>query len=166
MIYDFDQSLAKGKLGEDAVLKYLSSHSAFRPATWADERAGIDAWLETKAGEYPIQIKTDDVAARTGNAFIEYCHIFHHDGLWLDTGWLQKCEAFRLAYYTPTHTADEPSWRNILWLDPLKLRFAAREWFCNPKKYPTRGAVNKDYTTWGLLVPLSELRAKQEVFPS
>lgn len=166
MTHDFDDSFGRGKSGETAVLRFLSTHAACRQATRDEEREGLDAWLITKAGELSLQIKTDDRASRTGNAFVEWVHIQHANGLWLEEGWLQRCSADRLAYYLPRGENDKPGWANVIWLSTERVRAAARGWLQQPSKYPTRGAVNSSYTTYGLCVPVPEVRQLAQEYPS
>lgn len=162
-VANFDSDLQRGIAGEQLLIRYLQEHASIRPANRDEQRQGIDVWILNVRGELSVEFKTDEQATKYGNAFIEIAHI--GQDLWLEPGWLQKCDAHRLAYYCPAHNTDAPSPRNVLWLNPQRLRGAARTWLQKPRDYRIAGRVNQDYTTYGLLVPLAEVRLLAGVFP-
>ena len=144
--YTFEEQLALGQRGEhdlDCVL--LNVYPDLRPATLREEKQGID-----RVGTYPpsgrihtIQIKSDWVAHRTGNAFIETVSRDKHQ----KPGWVYTCQADLIIYYLP----EIP---RIYCIKPSTLKAALPEW---EKQYSTAIAKNRTYNTLGILVPLIEI---------
>ena len=136
-----------GEVGERHIADVLT-RAGFEVtrATLDEERQGIDLWATKRRS---VQVKRDDVAGRTGNAFVE---------VWGDEqdqrpGWARTCAADWIAYLV----ADE-----VIWLRPGAICAALEGW----QARVTAGELREvrvpnaaGYDTVGWLVPLAELRA-------
>ncbi len=148
MQYDFQTQKAIGQAGEDAIAQHLSQQFVLTKATPALQHVGIDfvGINKTTAEVETFEVKTDSVAYRTGNAFIE---TISRDKPIHFPGWAFTCTAEWLLYYLP-----QP--QRIYRISPSKIRLKLPIW---EAKYPIRMASNATYNTIGRLVPLSELKA-------
>ena len=149
MPYDFTDQLGRGQSGEAVLRAYFEELGCTtRAATDAEQRCGIDFWIEWPGRCESVEVKTDELAGRTHNAFIETVSV--------DTegkpGWALTCSADILAYYIP---GDGLAY--LLKPDCLRERLA--HW---QRCYPTRTAPNRGYRTHGVLVPLAELECAAE----
>ena len=144
--YDFTKQLERGEQGETRLDGLFAQREyLIRPATRDEQRRGIDRWMtNARTGKVTaVEYKTDDLASKTGNAFIETVSV--------DTankpGWAYSSEAEFLIYYLPQ---DE-----LIYIVPFeRLRRRLPRW---EQTYPKRSAQNEGYQTHGLLVPLCEL---------
>lgn len=141
MAYDFDRQYAAGKRGEDRIDALLRPRGQLERASLADERRGIDRFFTDDVGHrYSLEYKTDYVAQRTHNAFLETVSV--------DTagkaGWVYTCEADFLLYYVP---ADEV----LYWLRPEDVRHFVGH-LTNRQRLVS--VPNRDYHTQGFVVPL------------
>jgi hypothetical protein len=147
--YDFDEQLRKGEEGERALRDYFAEVGATtRPATRAEQRAGIDFLLLTPTGRESVEVKTDETAGHTHNAFIETISV----DATARSGWAYTCTADWLAYYVPTDGV-------AYLIKPARLRTRLPRWL---RTYPTRTALNAGYCTHGVVVPLVELERVAE----
>lgn len=144
MTYDFDRQLAEGEAGEAFLDEFFRRRGhTVRPATREEQRQGIDRFIITPAGrEMKVEYKTDHVAARTGNAFVETVSVDTAGKM----GWALTSQADYLVYFIPGQM--------IVVLPLRSLRWALPGWM---REYPVRTAANNGYTTHGLLVPLAAL---------
>ncbi len=147
-VHLFSDSLKRGADGEDVLDKYFSDVYEYKikKSSFADERRGIDRWFgrENTSLNIPVQYKTDDAASKTGNAFIETVSVGEN---MIQKGWVYSCEAQLLVYFVP-------GLKKAILLNPKNLRGAVDDWLA---KYRVRPARNKDYWTYGILVPLAEI---------
>ncbi len=143
-IHDFRTQLANGQKGEAFLDSFFSRDYTIRPASYSEQRKGIDRYFTHKltGGRLAVEYKTDHKAFQTGNAFIETVSV--------DTagkaGWAHTSQADLLMYYLPEGDL-------IYIMAMVKLREVLPRWVTY---YPKRPAANKEYNTWGLCVPLAE----------
>lgn len=147
-VYNFGDQKHIGDAGEAEIRAWLKGRGYW---TWdanrAEQRRGIDFWMAICGEDVSVEVKTDMLAGRTGNAFIETRVA---DKL----GWAQKCRANVIFYWVPL---DE----DIIVLEPDLLRGHLEKW---KTVYRTRVVQNTDYDAEGILVPLSALhRVAREV---
>ena len=73
MLYEMETQLATGKVGEDAIVRTFSPMFEIEESTRNEQRQGIDFWFthRTTSARTSVEVKTDWVAEKTGNAFIE-----------------------------------------------------------------------------------------------
>ncbi len=144
MTYDFAHQLAEGEEGEAFLDAFFRARGqTIRPATPDEQRQGIDRVFTTPGGdESRVEYKTDYLAAKTGNAFVETISVDTQGKM----GWALTARADYLIYYLPG--------RAIYVLPFLSLRWALPGWI---RDYPTRSAQNNGYATHGVLVPLEEV---------
>lgn len=147
MSYDFKKQKAQGMLGELALDHHFRHIFMLRPATDAEQLRGIDRWFTLGGDELPmpVEYKTDLIAHRTRNAFIET----HHSSRGAQSGWAYTSQAHVLVYYVPGAEAEMAYW--ILF---SRLRECLPGWL---PRYSLRSVRNVGYDTIGLLVPLHEL---------
>lgn len=146
MVYDWSEQLRVGADGERVLDTILSHLGTLTEATRDEQRAGIDRILVTGKGQrLTIEYKTDTLAHRTGNAYIETLSVSTTGKL----GWLHTCTADRMVYYTPGD-------RRIRVIRMDRMRKAAQDW---QWVHPVVRVQNKTYYGEGMLVPLSELDA-------
>lgn len=145
--YEFDKQLAVGHSGESALDAFFGRWYIIRPATAAQQRAGIDRiWEDRKTKRVMrVEYKTDRRAGRTGNAFIETASVVV-DGVTKKQGWALTSQADVLVYYIP-----EPEAIYLLQLDDV--RRALPGWM---KQHLVRQIPNSGYYTEGVVVPLRE----------
>jgi len=130
---------------------WLGAKYVVTPATDAQEWTGIDRVLTARhhaaSGSRTIEYKCDELAAQTGNAFIE---ITSNDVTGRD-GWARSCSADWILYYV---TPDE-----AILLRPDAVRGQLDAWEGTSR---IAKADNGDYRTLGLLVRLEDVRAVAE----
>lgn len=143
-------SLARGLKAEQLLAPHL--RRVFDPlykATGQQEARGIDFIGIYKATGNPIslQIKSDERAATTGNAFIETWSVHP-----ITPGWAVTCEADLIFYCLPQIP-------RVYCLRPNDIRQMLPTWevYYQQRSIPNRHRVHGTYTTVGLLVPLVEL---------
>jgi hypothetical protein len=144
MAYEFDRQRQQGVIGELAVDRFFSAWGnglLCLPAGPEAEKRGIDRYL---AGNLSVEVKTDWLAASTGNAFVETVS----SDTTQTPGWVFTCQADLLLYYIP-----QLSTAMIVRAGDLRQRIGAWQ-----KNYPNRAVRNKGYCTHGILVPLDEIR--------
>ena len=147
MAYDFDRQYAAGKRGEQRLDALLRPRGSLERASRTDERRGIDRFFTDDLGHrFALEYKTDYVAQRTHNAFLETVSV--------DTaqkpGWVYTCTADFLLYYVP---GDEL----VYWLRPDDIRhFVAH---LSRHRHPV-SVPNRGYQTLGFPVPLRCLEAR------
>lgn len=145
MSYDFDRQLAEGEAGEAFLDAFFRGRGhTVRPVSMDGQRRGIDRDITAPDGrQMSVEYKTDRLAARTGNAFVETISVDAEQG---KMGWALTSQADYLVYYVPEHV--------ILILPFASLRWALPGWM---RDYPARAAPNDGYRTHGVLVPLDKL---------
>jgi hypothetical protein len=144
MAYDFDRQLAEGRSGEEFLDRFFSARGhAVRPASADEQRQGIDRVITAPDGRVmKVEYKTDFIAARTGNAFIETISVDARARM----GWALTAQCDYLIYYIPARVIYVLPVRSLHWALPGWLR-----------DYPQRQAPNHGYATHGVLVPLAAL---------
>lgn len=145
--HHFTDSKAKGEDLELSLDFHFAQWFTVAPATAQDQRRGIDRYFTADNGfSYLVEYKSDNVAGRTGNAFIETVSVAR-PGLPPIAGWAHTSQATMLIYWV-TH----PS---CIYCIPMRqVRHHLPDW---EKKYKTQKVLNDGYLTHGILVPLDEL---------
>lgn len=160
--YDFGRQHSYGKDAERFIYGAFQNQFNVIPApAWMQER-GVDFTFTDRVNNqaHKVELKTDTLAHRTGNAFIETVSIAR-DGEPHQPGWAYTSEADYLLYFLPRGMPPK-----IYRIHFESLRQALPVWL---DRYPARLIPNKDskrgdYHTIGLLVPLADLQAiSQEV---
>lgn len=107
-----------------------------------DQSLGIDAIYENKktGDTFTVEVKTDEVAGRTGNVFMEVVSVDHP----IRAGWLWTCRADKLLDWLPVQ-------RQLLIFEPHQLQTNIRDWTTN---YGIKPVQNDGYQTYGCPVPL------------
>jgi hypothetical protein len=145
--YEFDKQHELGKRYETLIDQYFSEWYDITPASEDEQRLGIDRHYQHKAlpRSFTVEYKTDFVAERTHNAFIETISVDRSNKL----GWAYTAQAAYLFYYI---VGDD-----ILYVMTfIKLRSQLARWV---EKYRTAKTPNESYrgyNTIGLIVPLDE----------
>lgn len=143
--HDFATSLARGKIGEDFLDMYYNQIYNITPASRGEQRTGIDRIFQGKEPQrYYVEYKTDYRAHLTGNAFLETASV--------DTesvnGWTSTSRSTFLLYFVSglslIFVMETATIGNIM---------KARVW----NKFPLVSAPNRDYASWGRIVPLWEV---------
>lgn len=148
MNYDFHHQLTEGEQGERFLDAFFRARGHTVSAVSREEqRQGIDRLIETPAGVMRVEYKTDYLAARTGNAFIETISV-DSAGQHGKMGWALTTACDYLIYYLPE--------TSIYVLPVYALRWALPGWM---RTYPAKQAANHGYQTHGILVPLPEVAA-------
>jgi hypothetical protein len=145
-IYNFNQQMQQGRDGEAFLDAFFADKGyEIRPASEEEQRQGIDrAFTSPRTGKVSrVEYKTDQTAARTGNAFIETVSVDVAGKM----GWALTSQADILVYYIP------PS-RTIIVVPFMALHWEMPRWL---RDYPPRQAQNNGYSTHGIIIPLSEL---------
>lgn len=147
-VYDFDTQLAIGQAGEEALDVYFSKWYGIEPVDMELQMKGIDRIFTRKFDELrlAVEYKTDFVAAKTGNAFVE-TELAFTTGTRLKGGWARTCQADFLVYW--------PVGLGPITLNPLTLRTHLDGW---ETQYQGRTVQNPTWVSVGILVPLRELR--------
>lgn len=153
--YQFDTQKRVGVAGEETLDAFFRQWRGLhiRPATDAEQRRGIDRMFTVAATgrEVAVEYKTDYMAGRTGNAFVETVSVDRAG----KPGWAVSSEAYFLIYLVP-----EPRTIYVIRMQDVRRRLPAWR-----QIYPERTVANDGYNTVGLLVPLDELeRLAVEVY--
>lgn len=153
-VYEFNEKLAEGMIGESRLDKLWDEQRwKVVPASRHDQRCGIDRWLVARVGgrRVSLEYKTDAVAGKTGNAFVETISVSSCN----KPGWAFSSKATWLVYQVV-----EPETIYIIRMASLRARLT--QW---QSRYPSRDVPNRGYKTTGILVPLDEFeRIADKVF--
>jgi hypothetical protein len=144
--FDFNQQLKVGSTGEKALDAFYGAWFDITEATRDEQRQGIDRhWCDKLNGRrWAVEYKTDYVARRTHNAFIETVSV---DGK--RAGWVYTSQAQWLIYYVVGGDYDL-----AYMLDIGRIRGdVVSQW---ERQYPLKPVQNAGYVTKGLIVPLVE----------
>jgi hypothetical protein len=97
--YNFDDQLSRGELGEALLDRFFAQWFRIKPATPEEQRQGIDRHFHHLKShqEFTVEYKTDSLASRTGNAFIETVSVDTEQ----KAGWAFTSQADMLLYYVP-----------------------------------------------------------------
>lgn len=148
--YSFNDQAQRGKAGEAFLDHYFARWFQIEVASHDDQHQGIDRFYTTRNQKQrlAVEYKTDVVASRTGNAFIELVSV--------DTtgkaGWAYTSKADYLLYYLPDSGL-------IFMLQMAAIRERLPRW---KDQYPNRRIPNNGYYSEGVLVPLSEIERYAE----
>lgn len=150
-MHSLDASMLRSR--EKELDKHFAADWRIRSVPRSLQRHGIDRiWTHRASGrEWTVEYKCDGRAVETGNAFIETVSVDTAGKLgWAYTSWAQQ-----LVYYCPGL-----DFALVVPMNALKTRLVAWR-----RDYRERGPVKnmgrdgKVYGTFGLAVPLDEMRA-------
>ena len=117
------------------------------PANWSYRTCRRWLWLArsptSRPRRFAVEYKTDHLAARTGNAFIETISVDVEQ----KAGWAFTAQADLLLYYVPGLS-------QVYVLRTTALRARLPFWLL---AHEVQQVSNRGYQTHGLLVPLAEL---------
>lgn len=149
-MHDFQTKLKQGKQYEGQLDELFRGVFDIEEATREEDRKGIDRWFTNKQTKrrFPVQYKADEMAGKTGNAFIETISVDTHD----IPGWAHTCQADYIVYLVV-------DWGTAYIIKPSVIREQLTRW---QKQYPTRTSQNNGYRTHGVLVPLDEFEKHSE----
>lgn len=148
--YSFNGQLQSGEQGEVFLDEYFARWFILEPASPAEQRQGIDRFFTTRNRKrrFAVEYKTDNVAARTGNAFIETISV----DVINKPGWAYTSQAEYLLYYVPG--------KAVVYMMPMAaIRRCLALWL---EHFPHRQIPNNGYNSYGLLVPLGEFERYAE----
>jgi hypothetical protein len=145
--HTFAAQLAEGQEGEAIIDRWLAArYSDIEPAVMKDQRRGIDRWAtDTDGQRVGIEIKSDGQGHRTGNVFVETISVDRTG----KPGWAFTSQADVLIYWLRKNGT---GWL----LDPATVRAKVWHW---TRAYPVKTASNRDYHSYGVLVPTTEFDA-------
>ncbi len=149
-MHRFEDSLTVERFWSAGLDRWLRTRYVVRNATQNEEWSGIDRFVSDSRGECSIDYKCCQEARKTENAFIETVS----NDITERPGWALTSKADWILYFVVPHEA--------LFLRTLRLRDELGNWL----RYPTGSALNRDYSTTGLLVPLPVVRALSEFISS
>lgn len=141
----FTADLQRGKVAEQRVVALFVDDFNVEPATTAEDRAGVDYWFGRGGIRIGVQIKADDVAARTKNLFIETVSV----DATAAPGWALTPKADVLLYLV------QPN--NLLHIIPMRfIESHLGRWRQVYSERATRDELNNGYRTRGVCVPVAE----------
>lgn len=149
-MYEFKRQLNRGAEGERQLDEAFSRDYVIQEATVAEQRRGIDRIFVGKRDDRRLKVeyKTDFVAHKTGNAFIETISV--------DTagkrGWAYSSDADYLIYFI-----FEDLLVYIMPMTVVRERLAL--WL---QRYRKKTVQNDGYQTHGVIVPLTEFERYSE----
>lgn len=145
-MHEFSNSLVIGDKHEIELDRFYSQWSKILRVSHTAQAMGIDrVWISNETGiQYTVEYKSDEIAGRTGNVFIETIS----NDVTGKLGWAYTTCAQWLCYYIP-------QMKTAYWIDALVLKYRIKEW---EKKYKSISVANKDYNTIGILMPLDEFK--------
>ena len=144
-VYTFPEQLEKGEAYEAILDTFFSSQYDIEEATWEQQHMGIDRLFTSKKRgiRASIEYKTDFVAQRTGNVFIEV-----EDDETNPCGWASSSTAQILVYFIPEMNV-------IFMVDMLKIKLDI-DLLC--VKYGFKTVKNPTYNILGAPVPIDKFR--------
>ena len=145
-MYDFQTQFKEGKVAEAAMDNFFQQWYEITPVSRDAERKGVDRIFTHKddGRKYVVEYKADSVAAKTGNVFVETVSVDTSNKL----GWAYTSYAQLLIVYIPPKG-------DIFVCHMSLVKGLLPVW---TKLYPLKSSQNDGYKTWGVLVPLHEIR--------
>ncbi|MEO0988563.1 MAG: hypothetical protein AAFY20_23940 [Cyanobacteria bacterium J06639_14] len=150
--YSFGNQFSVGQQGERLIAEWIQARSQMAGKCQViplpvERQSEGDLLVQMHSGErLTIEVKTDDIAHKTGNIFVETIG----DGGWPPRpGWAYSCDSSWL-FYLILKTGE------LLCFDPKNIRANLNDWSV---QYEYRAVKNKTHTTLGLLVPIDIARA-------
>jgi len=144
-VYTFPEQLEKGEAYEVILDTFFSSQYDIEEATFREQGLGIDRFFTSKKRgiRASIEYKTDFIAQRTGNVFIEV-----EDGDGRALGWASSSIAQILIYFIPE--------MNVIFMaDMLKIKLNI-DLLC--VRYGVKIVENETYRVLGAPVPIDKFR--------
>ena len=142
-MYSFITSLEYGIKQESVLDNFFSQWYIIEEATHYQQSVGIDRIFSIGDKRFSVEYKTDRIAGRTNNSFIETISVAE-DG---SPGWAITSRADVLIYFVPS---EKKVW--VIKFNTLRNKLAY--WY---HKYPRKTVVNETWKGYGILVPLVEL---------
>ena len=144
-VYTFPEQLEKGEAHESILDVFFSTWYDIEDATWEQQHMGIDRLFTSKKRgiRASVEYKTDFIAQKTGNVFIE---VEDEDGRAL--GWASSSMAQILIYFIPE--------MNVIFMaDMLKIKLDI-DILC--VRYGVKVVRNPTYNVLGAPVPIDKFR--------
>jgi len=144
-VYYFEAQLEKGEEYEGILDAFFSSQYDIEEATFEQQHLGIDRLFTSKKRgvRASVEYKTDFIAQKTGNVFIEAM-----DGDSEPCGWASSSTAQILVYFIPE--------LNVIFMaDMLKIKLDI-DFLC--VKYGIRTVKNPTYNILGTPIPIDKFR--------
>lgn len=146
----FRQQYERGNKGETELDIYYKKLYRVSHARYEHQKLGIDRYfcaINSKYQEwFSVEYKTDYLAHRTGNIFIETA--IHNKSGYHCQGWFQLTLAQALFYYIPEQ-------KLCYCADVLKMKNISSGYYTSYKE--TQGILNSDcYQAMGVLVPIKD----------
>ena len=144
-VYYFEAQLEKGEEYEGILDTFFSSQYDIEEATFEQQHLGIDRLFTSKKRgvRASVEYKTDFIAQKTGNVFIEAM-----DGDSEPRGWASSSTAQILVYFIPE--------MNVIFMaDMLKIKLDI-DFLC--VKYGIRTVKNPTYNILGAPIPIDKFR--------
>jgi len=148
MEFNFQEQLLVGQIGEDVIDSHLLNKYGMKAEKVSPEldQLGVDRIIRGGLGTtWSAEYKTDFVAGKTHNAFIETVSVDSSNKL----GWSRTSIAQWILYYVPPDGL-------LYFLETTEVKKKIDEW-CS--KYRIAKAQNSGYFSHGVIVPLAELEA-------
>ena len=150
--YSFGNQFSVGQQGERWIAEWIQARSQMAgkcqviPLPVKRQNEG-DLLVKTHSGkQLTVEIKTDDIAHKTGNIFVE---TIGDGGFPPRPGWAYSCDSDWL-FYLILET------KELLCFDPRAIRQNLNQWSITYEYKPVK---NKTHTTLGILVPLTVARS-------
>lgn len=141
-MYTFAEQFEAGQRGEYLIDGIMGRFVDIKPVTRQGQRKGIDRIFKGDGERWKVEYKTDFLAGKTGNVFLETVSVDTAD----KKGWLYTSDADYLLYYVP----------DTLAFYLAKMEVIRRQSLWWQRQYPKGGAKNPGYSSEGILVPLRE----------
>jgi hypothetical protein len=145
----FGKQYRIGEIGAGLLDGYFSKLYRLTPATLAEEENGIDRVAFRPDGrQVCLEYKTDILADKSGNAFIE---VVAYDGeRGQREGWAYTSRADMIVYFLPFSN-------RLLLIRPARLRFKLPAWEARYRREKVQNQGRTEWVTVGLLIPLEVL---------
>jgi len=144
-VYYLEAQLEKGEEYEGVLDTFFSSQYDIEEATFEQQHFGIDRLFTSKKRgiRASVEYKTDFIAQRTGNVFIE---VENNEADY--TGWASSSTAQILVYFIPE--------MNVIFMaDMLKIKLDI-DFLC--VNYGIRTVKNETYNMLGTPIPIDKFR--------
>lgn len=150
--YSFGERLRAGSTAEALLDMFFRQWFEVEVVDGKLQAQGVDRLFRGQPLDdaLAVEYKADHMADRTGNAFVETVSV-DSEG---KPGWLWTTKADALVYYVHT---DGGGYGYVI--DPAAMRRRGYKW---TRRYPVKTVSNREYHTYGVLVPLDKLERLAE----
>lgn len=150
--HKWNDSFTRGRMFEEHFREIFQAKGMMVIAVAKDlQDLGIDFLMTGRSGKrMSVELKSDERATETGNAFLELVSMSSSDG-WPDKpGWMYTSIAQVLAYYLPLDG-------RVLFLDMADLKLSLGDFV---GRYSIRHTSNGWYRSKGVVMPLKDLERR------